>query len=460
MPGIVSCRYGGSHPRVLLGAGHTVARAVSQGPVIDSLNDPTSNRETKDPLKMLEIAKNHHANLQSEPPMNESRKKATDKILAGLTKTLDEEEKKKLSKEIKFSEISQALRESPNSKSPGPDRIPHEFWKEEIRWHEEMKENKKFKQKEMSEENAQVRPCIAALMTRVLEDVETFGTEDERFAEARMGLLYKKKDKRDIQNYRPITLLNTDYKTYTKVLANRLREVAPKLIHTDQAGFMPNRSIYDQTKIVELMLKWSENTESKGAIICLDQEKAYDRIDLTYLWRTLEAFGFPPQFIKRIKNLYSNASTAVKVNGFVSNLFDVRRGVRQGDPISCLLYNLAIEPMIEYIRLSPLKGFKINKSLTRVLIKVYADDTTVFLGPDDDPSELQKCLDIFCEVSTARFNDLKTEIIPLGSQEGRETIIQSRELNGWKIPNEIRIAWDGEATRILGSWQGNNIRGP
>jgi len=56
-----------------------------------------------------------------------------------------------------------------------------------------------------------------------------------------------------------------------------------------------------------------------------------------------------------------------------------------------------------------------------------------------------------------RFNNLKTEIIPLGSTEDRENLIQSRELNGWRIPNEIRIAQDSEATRILGSWQGSNI---
>ena len=125
--------------------------------------------------------------------------------------------------------------------------------------------------------------------------------------------------------------------------------------------------------------------------------------------------------------------------------------------MSCLLYNLAIEPMIEFIRQSPLKGFRINDSLTRVLIKVYADDTTVFLGPEDDPADLQRCLDVFCKASTVRFNNLKTEIIPLGSIEDREDIIQSRELNRWRIPDEIRIAQDGEATRILGSWQGSNI---
>ena len=85
--------------------------------------------------------------------------------------------------------------------------------------------------------------------------------------------------------------------------------------------------------------------------------------------------------------------------------------------MSCLLYNLAIEPLIKSIQSAPQKGFNISADLSKVLVKVYADDTTVFLGPDDDPRELQKCLDLFCKVSTAKFNDLKTEIIPLGSTE-------------------------------------------
>ena len=272
---------------------------------------------------MLEIARDHHSHLQSEPPMNDSRVRAIDEILAGLTKTLNDDEKKEISKDITYKEIVDILRTAPNGKATGPDRIPNEFWKEEIKWRTKMKLDKKFKQGNMREDNSLVRPCVAALMTKIISDIERFGANDERFSEARMGLLYKKKDKRDIQNYRPITLLNTDYKTYTKALANRLREVAPKLIHKDQMGFMPKRSIYDQTKIVELMLKWCENTESRGAIICLDQEKAYDRIDLTYLWKVLKVFGFPANFITRIENLYSKASTAIRLNGFTSHLFDV-----------------------------------------------------------------------------------------------------------------------------------------
>ena len=89
------------------------------------------------------------------------------------------------------------------------------------------------------------------------------------------------------------------------------------------------------------------------------------------------------------------------MNGFISNLFDIKRGVRQGDPMSCLLYNLAIEPLIEKIRTSTLRGFNVNPDLNRVLVKVYTNNTTVFLGPKDRPETLQDCLNIFCSASTA-----------------------------------------------------------
>ena len=288
-----------------------------------SLIDPAMNDKTQNPEIMLEIARKHHSQQQSEPPMNESHRRAIKNILARVTKKLSDDEIKNINKEVSYTEVKRILTKAPNGKAPGPDGIPNEFWKAELKWKEEMKKEQKNKQKGEDSGNLVVRPCVAALMTKVLKDIECFGVIDGSFAEARMGLIYKKKDKRDIQNYRPITLLNTDYKAYTKVLVNRLRDVAPNLIHKDQTGFMPRRSIYDQMKIVELMLRWSENASQKGLIVCLDQEKAYDRIDLTYLWKTMEAFGFPEKFITRTQNLYAKATTVVWVNGFMSELSDV-----------------------------------------------------------------------------------------------------------------------------------------
>jgi hypothetical protein len=115
--------------------------------------------------------------------------------------------------------------------------------------------------------------------------------------------IYKKGEKSEISNYRLITVLNTDYKIMTRALTSRLTDVVPKLIHPDQAGFMKNRRIEDQTDLVKMMIERCEATEQNSVIVCLDQEKAYDKISHDFLWHTLEKFEFPRHFIQTLKHL-------------------------------------------------------------------------------------------------------------------------------------------------------------
>jgi len=83
--------------------------------------------------------------------------------------------------------------------------------------------------------------------------------------------------------------------------------------------------------------------------------------------------------------------------------------------------------------------------LTRVLVKVYADDATIFLGQKDKPEDMKACLDLFCMASTARFNSLKTKIIPIGKKGFRDELVRTRKFNDWGIDEEIHIAQEGEA---------------
>jgi hypothetical protein len=157
--------------------------------------------------------------------------------------------------------------------------------------------------------------------------------------------IYKKNDRNEIANYRPIIILNSDYKIMTKVLTQRLGQVASTLLHKSQAGFVPGISISEQTKLIELMINYAEASEQNGVIFALDQEKAYDKIAHDYLWKVLKAFGIPEKFITTVKALYHKAETQIMINGHLSSKFKVTRGVQQGDPMSCLLFNLAIEPL-------------------------------------------------------------------------------------------------------------------
>lgn len=108
----------------------------------------------------------------------------------------------------------------------------------------------------------------------------------------------------------------------------------------------------------------------------------------------MENTRFPEEFIKIIKTLYGSAKTSVMVNGVVPKPISIERG---GDPISCLLYNLAIEPLANLIKKSNIKeGIKIDKKKENLKISLYADDTIVYLREKDSMQELERIIERFC----------------------------------------------------------------
>ncbi|KIY46004.1 hypothetical protein FISHEDRAFT_16461, partial [Fistulina hepatica ATCC 64428] len=109
------------------------------------------------------------------------------------------------------------------------------------------------------------------------------------------------------------------------------------------------------------------------------------------------------------------------------------------------------------IRKSHLKGFEIPATTERLLVKLFADDTTVYLSKEDKVEDLMNILDKWCKASKAKFNKQKTVIIPLGSRRYRRRLIDTKRLNphGQPISDDITILEDGVTTRILGGQVGN-----
>ena len=115
---------------------------------------------------------------------------------------------------------------------------------------------------------------------------------------------FQKKKKRDqIKNYRPITLLNTNYKLLTKMLSVHLASHIHSLIHPDQTGFIPKRTIFDPIRLSQSMCAYADFMEQDGTIVALDQEKAYDKIDHHYLLETLRKFQLPDRFIQTVLSI-------------------------------------------------------------------------------------------------------------------------------------------------------------
>ena len=431
-------------------------RLVGPKARLKSMRLPSENgipqRWTEDSAKMSEIFRDHYDSVQArdltvDPIEREEaiREALESAEVRGVATAADcSSLSAKTSREL----VEIALRESASGTAPGIDGIPYELWKLIARLHLQ------------TTGTPEPWPDIIGILTDVFNDVETYGVHpDSQFHRGWLCPLFKKGNTDDPANYRPITLLNSDYKILSKSLAIRLAKVAPSLIHKDQAGFMPGRSIYDQCKLARLMVSWGEAMQQNGAIVCLDQEKAYDRIRHDYLERALKAYGVPDAFVLTVKRLYSGAATTVIVNGMLSSDLLVTRKVRQGDPLSCLLFNLAIEPLASMLRTSNIHGFCLPESTRRLVVSLFADDTCVFLSDRDDPRKLRKVLATWCLASGAKFNEKKTEVVPIGTPEYRESVTTERRLYplALRFEQSVKIAKDGEAVRLLGTYIGNRI---
>ena len=155
--------------------------------------------------------------------------------------------------------------------------------------------------------------------------------------------IYKGKGNRLERNsWRPLTMLNTDYKILAKLLTLRVNKVMSLLVHTDQNCAVPGRDIQDGIlhlyNTMEIM-----KSNKNGILLSVDQEAAFDRIEWNFIEKALIKFNFPYNFLQWFKIIYKDKFTKsrVLVNGFQSKPFNVSRGVRQGCPLSPLLYVLS-----------------------------------------------------------------------------------------------------------------------
>jgi len=172
--------------------------------------------------------------------------------------------------------------------------------------------------------------------------------------------------------------------------------------------------------------------------------------------------GLPENFIGCIKALYAGGETVIILNGEVSAPYTVQRGVRQGDPLSCLLFNIAIELLAEMLRASCLKGYSVPGDQERLIATLFADDTTIFMDKGDSFMDLQNILDKWCSASGTRFNISKTNTLPVGTKVYHSSVIDSRQLNlnQEPIPIGMNIVEDGSAVRALEAYVGNQINQP
>lgn len=152
-----------------------------------------------------------------------------------------------------------------------------------------------------------------------------------------------------------------------------------------------------------------------GLVLSLDAEKAFDHVEMPYLFYTLHKFGLSETFINWIRLLYTNPLSAVLTNGLLSSNFQVFRGTRQGCPLSLLLFALATEPLAEEIRTNEnMHGLTIATRQHKITL--YADDVLIVLTElEVSISTLIETINMFSIFSGYGINFNKSEVMPLGN---------------------------------------------
>ena len=129
-------------------------------------------------------------------------------------------------------------------------------------------------------------------------------------------------------------------------------------------------------------------------LVSLDQEKAFDRVEHRYFWKVLQRYSLSPGLIAKMKVLYEDIESVLKINGGLCKPFKAERGIRQGCSMSGMLYSLSIEPMLHNVR-GFIDGLFLPDISTHFISAAYAGDIMVFIKNQEDVNKLGKIVETF-----------------------------------------------------------------
>lgn len=279
-----------------------------------------------------------------------------------------------------FEEVRNAIMRLKNNKCPGIDGIPGEIWKY----------------------------GGGALQSRLYELILKIWNEERQPYEWNMGVIcpvHKKGSKKNCSNYRGIALLPTAYKVLSYLLLGRLEPYAEEIIGDYQCGFRRNRSTIDQIfQLKQLMEKRWEYAQDIHSLF-VDFTKAYDSVDKMTLVKILRAFGIPDKLVRLIKAVTQVSKLRVRVGNSLTEEFEVATGLKQGDALSPMLFNLILEHVIRKV-LNHDSGVELNG---KHQIIGYADDLALLGTCANEVRIMAKTLEEEGRKVGLRINQDKTE---------------------------------------------------
>ena len=291
---------------------------------MDAIKDKNGKEQT-DINNILASVYSFYSDLYKSEDLD---KAALANLLSKVNKKVNDHEAM-LESRLTVNELTRAIESMKKNKAPGANGLPKEFY---ITFWTELK---------------------VPLLKMYNESLLT-GKLPPSLREGTISLLFKKGDKKEIKNWRPLTLLGVDRKILAKALFFRLQDVVEEIVGVEQTCVIPGRSMNDSLALIRDCYLYAMDHKLPLCISGLDLEKAFDRINHQYLKEVLVSFGFGPHLRAWTDLLYTDCSSRVSVNGHTTEPFKVLSGVRQGCPLSVILFILAMEPLVCGIRQDPL----------------------------------------------------------------------------------------------------------
>ena len=198
---------------------------------------------------------------------------------------------------------------------------------------------------------------------------------------------------------------------------------------------------FNATRTLHDLVDYCKFRNINGVLLMIDFEKAFDSLEWSFIFKTLEHMNFSQSFIRWIRLFYNNIESCVINNGVSSKYFRLNRGVRQGDPLSSYLFILCLEAISSnIINDNAIKGITVND--TEIKLIQYADDTTAVLKDQRSVFNFMNKIKSFADITGLKVNDSKTDAIFLGNTPN------------FSLPSKIK--WSDKPVKVLGiyiSWQ-------